>query len=266
MMAIRKSVPSPRAEPAHLKLRYGQDKMLQVATTTRDFYVDGQHNVFRSDDQRDLLLCVCASNGTATYEEITSKAFKNAEKDIPKILFNLREALETAGVRVKVLETVRGSGIHLAHGWLVDVGGDGRSASPNHAAMEHLSGVRLAVERSIEHVRQSTLFKNEAGLIYLDDARTRSLAVMNVKQLHESSWQLIHTLCAPMLRPEDESLPDVIEIRTKIVAMLSLVTFSRLDDGISESKWKKDFQTESMKLLSDVERLTLKVIADQSDV
>lgn len=240
------------------RLFYGSDKTLEISLHSQDFYIDGTHHVFASEDQRDLLLFVSGTSGTATYDAIQEAAFRGKKKDIQKVLHHLRGALTVAGLGVPVIVTVRNSGLHLASGWHVEQ--PGLDMEDEHPVMEQINAMRKATMNSIDHIASVPLTRNHAGLAHVElNPRTRALASNNYILFNDMGWQLIHMLRRPPYGSE-ETVPDIIDIKRKLYELMSYATFWRVGDGLSDDKWRRDYRAECTKLLRDIEELVRKVV------
>src|SRR5262245_24609693 len=96
-----------------IRLFPGSDTTLTLSLKSLDFYIDGRHFVFRSDNHRDLVAFVAQKPSTATYEEILQDVFGGQSKDIHKLLHQTRATLKNAGLDVEVLKTSRATGVYL---------------------------------------------------------------------------------------------------------------------------------------------------------
>lgn len=241
-----------------IRLAYGQDKTLEIHLDTTDFFIDGRRGRFPSPRHRDFVVEVARrSPKTAMFADLDAALrCKNESRDLyKKFAYQVKERFEGVNITIPVLESVRLAGYSLANGWrLVN-----EEVESKHLAFDQLRELNNAMEHARNHVDKTNIVTNQIGLLHVERTEeTRRLAKNNYTLIEDVGWQLIHVLSSCGITNDEH--PDVLEVKKKIERVTSYALFWRLGDSMTEEKYRRDFHSESKKLMAEFKQLIERVL------
>lgn len=245
---------------APVKLTYRQDKTLEICLDTTDFFIDGTRGNFPSPRHRDFVLAVSKrAPKTAMFKDLDAEILRKHENrgDVyKKLAYQVKERFESVNLRIPVIESVRSTGYQLANGWrLVE-----EEVKPKHLAFHQLRELSVALDRAKGHVDKTNIVTNQIGLLYVERTEaTRKLAKDNYTLIEDVGWQLIHVLSSCGVTNDEH--PDILDVKKKIEKIISYALFWRIGDSLTEEKFRRDFHTESKKLVTEFRQLIERILA-----
>ena len=159
-----------------------------------------------------------------------------------KYIFKVRDALKEFNI-TDIISTIRSQGYKLSGKWKLM-----NSDVKKHRNNEFIDEVKSIISDCITYCENSELKHDKSGLSYIYP--TDDVLINNFKRMNSC----YHLFMSNYSKPGNSV--QLMEVRNKLNKLLSYCIYWRVGDGLTDEKWKADYNNELAMVLKQIESNT----------